>query len=82
VIDLNDGTEHLTFHIIRYSHMVHYVDYLNGIHFAIIWKGFDQTITSMKVQCIVAYDLLVIELKWRFIDHELMDALGIIHPQY
>jgi hypothetical protein len=62
--------------------MVHYVDYLTGIHSTIIREGFDEAIASMKVQCTIFCDLLVIELKWRFLDHELMDALGIIYPQY
>ncbi len=63
MIDLNDGTEHLNFHIIRYFHMVHYVDYLTGIHSTIIREGFDEAIASMKVQCTIFCDLLVIELK-------------------
>ncbi len=38
----------------------------------------------MKAQCtsIATCDLLVIELKQRFLDHELMNALSIIYPQY
>jgi hypothetical protein len=60
--------------------MVHYVDFLIGIHSTIIWEGFDQAITSMKVQCTIAHDLLVIELEWKFLDHELINALGIIYP--
>jgi hypothetical protein len=43
--------------------MVHYVDSLINIHYAVIREGFDQIITFMKVQCIVACDLLVIELE-------------------
>jgi len=36
----------------------------------------------VKVQCTITCDLLVIKLKRRFLDHELMNALGIIYPQY
>ncbi len=79
VINLNDGIEHVAFHIIGQFHMVHYVDSLTSIHFAIIWEGFDQAITFVKVQCTVICDLLVIELERRFLDHELMNALGIIY---
>jgi hypothetical protein len=43
--------------------MVHNVDSLIGIHFAITWEGFDQAITFVKAQCIVAYDLLVTKLE-------------------
>jgi hypothetical protein len=59
--------------------MVHYVDFLIGIHSTVTWEGFDQIITFVKAQCIVARDLLVIELERRFLDHELMNAFGIIY---
>ncbi len=82
VTNLNDGREHLVFCIIGQSHMVHNVDSWIGIHFAITWKGFDQAITSVKTQCIIAYDLLVTKLERRFPNHELKNAFGIIYPQY
>ncbi len=41
-----DGTKHLSFYIIGQSHMVHFVNYLNGIHFIITWEGFDQAIKN------------------------------------
>jgi hypothetical protein len=82
VIDLNDGTKHLAFCIIGQSYMVHYVDSLIGIHFIVTHGGFDQIITYVKVHCTVAYDLLVTKLEQRFLNHELMNALGIIYPQY
>jgi hypothetical protein len=81
VIDLNDGI-HLAFHIIGQSQMVQSVDYLIDIHFPIIWEVFYQYITPMKVQCTIAYDLLVIKLERRFPNHELKNVLGIIYPQY
>ncbi len=59
--------------------MVHYVDFLIGIHSIVTSEGFDQIITFVKAQYIVARDLLVIELEWRFLNHELMNALGIIY---
>jgi hypothetical protein len=61
MIDLNDGTKHLAFHIIGQSHMVHYVDSLIGIHSIVTQGGYDQIITFVKAQCIVVYDLLVIK---------------------
>jgi hypothetical protein len=79
MIHLNDETEHLVFHIIGQFQMVHCVDSLSGIHFVVTWEGFDQIITFVKVQCIIACDLLVIELERRFLDHELMNVLGIIY---
>jgi hypothetical protein len=53
--NLNDGIEHLAFRIIGQSHMVHCVNSLTNIHFAVIYEGFDQVIKTIKVQCIVIY---------------------------
>ncbi len=36
----------------------------------------------MKVQCTIACDLLVRELEGKFLNHELMNVLGIIYSQY
>jgi hypothetical protein len=82
VTHLNDGIKHLTFCIIRQSRMVHFVDSLINIHFKVTPKGFHQTIRTIKVPCIVAYDLVVFKLEQRVLDHELMNDLGIIYPQY
>jgi hypothetical protein len=62
--------------------MAHYVDFLILMHFAITRKGFDQVIKVFKVQCIVACDVLVLELEYKFFNYELMNALGIIYSQY
>jgi hypothetical protein len=82
VTHLNDGIKHLTFCIIGQSHMVHFVDSLISTHSTVIPKGFHQTIRSINVPYIVVYDLVVHELEQRFLDHELMNDLGIIYPQY
>jgi hypothetical protein len=52
------------------------------MQFAFTRKGFDQVFKDFKVQCIVACDLLVLELEQKNLDYELMNALGIIYPQY
>jgi hypothetical protein len=80
VIHLNDGIKHLTFCVIGQFHMVHFVDSLISIHSTITPKDFHQTIRTIKVPCIVVYDLVVLELEQRFLDHMLMNDLGIIHP--
>jgi hypothetical protein len=81
--DLNVGIEHLKFSIMEQSHMVHYVDPLVNIHSLIICEGFEVDILVMKGHCIVACDLLVIELECKFLDHELMmNVIGVIYPQY
>jgi len=36
----------------------------------------------VKAQCTIACDLLVCELEGKFLNHELMNVLGIIYSQY
>jgi hypothetical protein len=62
--------------------MVHFVIALMNEHSPIILEHFDQVIKVVKVHYIVTCVLLVLELEWRFLDHKLMNVLGIIHPQY
>ncbi len=77
VIHLNDGIKHLTFCIMGKFHMVHFVNSLINIHSTISPKGFHRTIRTIKVPCIVAYDLVVFKLEQRFLDHELIMILGL-----
>jgi len=76
--DLNDGPKHLAFQIMGQSHMVHYIDLLIGLHFPITCDDFEATIIVMKAQCTFACDLLIIKLKCKFSNRELMNALGVI----
>jgi hypothetical protein len=40
--------------------MVHYVDFINGMHFGVIQEGFDQPIKAIKVQCTITCDMLIL----------------------
>jgi len=40
--------------------MVHYVDFINGMHFGVIQEGFDQTIKAIKAQCTITCDMLIL----------------------
>jgi hypothetical protein len=82
VTHLNDRIKYLTFCIIEQSHMVHFVDFLISIDSTVTQKGFYHTTRTSKVQCIVAYDLIALKLKRKFLDHDLMNDLRIIYPQY
>jgi hypothetical protein len=62
--------------------MVHYVGSIIGMHSTFTQKGFDQAIKIIKVQCIIVWYVLILELEWRFPHHELMNVLRIIYPQY
>jgi hypothetical protein len=80
VTNLNDDIMHLTFHIIRQPHIVHFVDFLTGVHFTITHDGFEAVIKIIKAQYIVAYAFMITELECRFLDHELMDPFQKIYP--
>jgi len=60
--------------------MVHSIHLLNTVNFIITCDDFEVANKVVKTQCIVACDLLVIELEHRFSNHELMNALGVIYP--
>jgi hypothetical protein len=61
---------------------VHSIVTLTGEYSLVIQEGFDQAIKVVKVQCTATCDLLVFELERKFPNHKLMNALGIIYPQY
>jgi hypothetical protein len=82
VIDLNDGIKHLAFCIIGLFCMVHYVDSITNMHFAITREGFYQAIKNVKAQCTTMCDVLVLELERMFPNHELMNVFGIFYLQY
>jgi hypothetical protein len=58
------------------------VDPLTGVHFTITHDGFEAIIKTIKAQYTIAYALMIIKLECRFLDHELMDTLQILYPQY
>jgi hypothetical protein len=61
--------------------MVHFVDHLISIHSLVTLEGFEVVILIVKNHCTISYDLLIIELKHRFLDHELMNVFMVIYPQ-
>jgi hypothetical protein len=60
--------------------MAHFVTALTTKHSLVTQKHFDQVIKVVKVHYIVTCVLLVLELEWRFLDHDLMSVIGIIYP--
>jgi hypothetical protein len=82
VTNLNDNNEHLAFCIIKQSHMVHFIIALINEHSPVILEHFDQVIKVVKVHYIATCVLLILELEWRFLDHELMNVFRIVYPQY
>jgi hypothetical protein len=43
--------------------MVHYVDFVIGMHFGVTQQGFDQAIKAIKTQCTITCDMLILELE-------------------
>jgi hypothetical protein len=65
--------------------MAHFVTTLTSEHSLVTQEHFDQVIKVVKVvkvHYIVTCVLLALELEWTFLDHDLMNILGIIYPQY
>jgi hypothetical protein len=62
--------------------MVHFVTTLINEHSPVTREHFDQVIRVVKVHYIATCVLLVLELEWRFLDHELMNVFEIIYPHY
>jgi hypothetical protein len=56
--------------------MVHYIDPLIGLHFPIACDDFEAIIIVMKTQYTFACHLLVIKLKCKFSNRELIMFLG------
>jgi hypothetical protein len=61
--------------------MVHFVDHLINIHSIVTLEGFEVVILIVKNHYTISYDLLIIELKHRFLDHEPMNVFMVIYPQ-
>jgi hypothetical protein len=81
VVDLNDGSETLAFRIANHTYTAHQLG-LHGEHFPVSRDNFLAAVSSIKGQCSSAAELLIEELSRRFPDSEIMEALGIVFPQY
>jgi hypothetical protein len=58
------------------------VDAVTGEKKPVSREDFDAVVTSVKGQCITAADLLISQLDKRFLNYEIMEALGVVFSQY
>jgi hypothetical protein len=82
VTDLNTGCESLAFRINGHTYVAHSLCPLIEKKEQVTRAGFDGILASIKGQCRDVADMLIAELGKRFPDHELMNALDIVFPQY
>jgi len=82
VADLNSGGESLAFRIRGHTYPALSICVLSGKKLPVSREDLVGVISSMKVQCRDAAEMLALELDVRFPKVELMNALGIVFPQY
>ena len=46
------------------------------------WPAFDDILSTIKGQCRDAVEMLIVELGKQFLDHELINELDIVFPQF
>jgi hypothetical protein len=81
VTDLNDGSETLGFRIANHTYSAHQLG-PQGELFPVTRDDFLSAVSSIKGQCSFAAELLIQELSTRFPDSEIMEAMGVVFPQY
>jgi hypothetical protein len=80
--DLNDGSESLSFTINGRSYPAHSLCLVRGKKERVGRDSFEAIISIVKRQATSAAEMLITELGKRFPNCDLMDALGIVFPQF
>jgi hypothetical protein len=81
-MDLIDHSESLSFTINGRSYPVHSLCLIIGKKERVGRDGVEAVISSVKGQATSAIEMLISELSKRFPSCDLMDALGIVFPQF
>jgi hypothetical protein len=58
------------------------IDYVRGLSKSMSREKFDAAVSAVKGQCKAAVELLISQLEKRFPNSKIMEALGIVFPQY
>jgi hypothetical protein len=82
VTDLKNGAESLGFHIHGHTYNAHMIDPILEERKNVSMEDFAVMVSSMKEQCVAAADLFISQLDKRFPNCNIMEALGIVFPQY
>jgi hypothetical protein len=80
--DLNNGAETLGFCIHGHMYNAHMIDPILGEKKPVSMEDFATVVSFVKGQCIAAADLFISQLDRRFPNCDIMEALGIVFPQY
>ena len=82
VTDLNIGGESLAFRIGGHNYLAHSLCPVSGKKLSVSREDLAALISSVKAQCRDATEMVTLELDVCFPEVELMNALGIVFPQY
>ena len=82
VTNLNDGSETLAYRINNHIYPAHLTDYVTEVRKYVGREEFDIVVSAVKGQCKAIAELLISQLEKRFPKSEIMEALGIVFPQY
>ena len=82
VVDLNNESESLAYRILGHTYGAHSLNPVSGEKDSVSRADFAQIVAGVKGQCTSAAEMLVAELSRRFPDSDLMNALGIVFPQF
>jgi hypothetical protein len=82
VTDLNNGAESLGFRINGHTYPAHMVDSLSRQQLSVSREDLVTVVASVKDQCAAATEMLISQLDKRFPHCDIMEALGVVFPQY
>ena len=82
VVDLNNESESLIYRILRHIYIVHSLNHVLGEKDVISRTNFAQIVARMKGHYTSAVEMLMAKLSRRFLDSDLMNALGIVFLQF
>ncbi len=82
VIDFNNGMETLDFCMANHSYASHIFNMLITTQQLVCKAIFKTSIMQMRGQCSIVANMLIIKLDQHFVDFELINAFGIVYPQF
>ncbi len=68
--------------MVNHSYQTHIYNVVTGIDQNVYKDIFLTSIGQMKTQCFVIASMLVTKLDWHFANSNLMNAFGILYPQF
>jgi hypothetical protein len=72
----------LAYCINDHTYLAHLTDYVTGMRKSVGREEFDIAVSAVKGQCKVVAEFLISQLEKRFPNSKIMEALGVVFPQY